>query len=211
MSTLEALYGDACRTPSDINEHLPLLRMLASRCDHVTEFGTRWANGSTIAFLSAQPKQFVAWDLNPQFVVSQKILNLIGMAGRTRFQPRTGSTLEINIEPTDLLFIDTLHTYQQLKAELWRHGDPRHFHGKCDCLVKKYIVLHDTCTFGRIGEDGKEPGLVQAIREFHLQHTFPIWGVMALDQDLPGTDLVKGQPLQLENNNGLIVLEHAHS
>ena len=33
--------------PTDICEHLALLRELASKCDHVTEMGSRWMNGST--------------------------------------------------------------------------------------------------------------------------------------------------------------------
>lgn len=205
---LEARYQRACETPSDINEHLPLLRHLASQCEHVTEFGTRWANGSTIAFLAAQPEQFIAYDLEPKYVVSQPVLDLVQLAGATRFQPRCASTLEVTIEPTELLFIDTLHSYEQCKAELWKHGEPDHFSGVCKCFVKKYLVFHDTSTFGHTGEDGKFPGIVMAIREFQLHHAFPLWAIATLDVDLPQAGLKKGQVLDLQNNNGLLVLEH---
>lgn len=183
---LEAYYQQLCKTPSDINEHLPLLRELASRCEHVTEFGTRWANGSTVAFLAAQPKTFVAWDLNAELIISQPVKQLVKNAGRTQFMPRVGNTLEITIEPTDLLFIDTLHTARQLLAELERHCDPKHQR------VRKYLVFHDTSTFGLVGEDGKPPGLRTAIRQFQKYFAFPLWQLTA----------------DLENNNGLVVLTH---
>lgn len=178
---LEARFQDAKNTPSDINEHLELIREYASRVEHVTEFGMRGANGSTVALLAAQPATFVSWDINPHAVVSQTVLDLLSERGRTDFQPRVGNTLNINIEETDLLFIDTLHTYKQLKAELDRHATK----------VRKYIIFHDTKTFGAKGEDGNEPGLRAAIRWLQVAKMFPLWQLVE-DRD---------------NNNGLVVLE----
>lgn len=189
---LEQLFTQACSTPSDINEHLPVLREFASKCDHVTEFGSRWVNGSTIAFLAAQPKTFVSWDVNAEFVVSQPVKQLIKMAGVTSYQPRVGNTLEIVIEPTDMLFIDTLHTGKQLITELERHCVPS------DMKVRKYLAFHDTALFGVAGEDGK-PGLRTAIRQFQKYFAFPLWKI-AHDN--------AGRLMDLENNNGLVVLEH---
>ena len=57
------------------------------------------------------------------------------------------STLDVEIEETDLLFIDTEHTYSQLLNELTLHGDK----------ARKYIVLHDTATF---------PALKDAINKY---------------------------------------------
>lgn len=182
---------DAARTntsvnpPTDINEHLTLLFDLASQCEHVTEMGTRGANGSTISFLAAQPAEFIAWDLNPYSIVSQSVADLVAQSGRTKFQPRVGDTLKIVTEPTDLLFIDTLHTGLQLKAELIRHADP------IENKIKKYIVFHDTFTFGYKGEDGSEPGLRKVINWFIQKHAFPKWSVIE----------------DRKNNNGLVVLE----
>lgn len=143
--------------------------------------GMRWANGSTIAFLAAQPKTFVSWDLDPHSVVSQTVKDLIRLAGpNTRFQPRCGDTTEIIIEPTDLLFIDTWHTAKQLQTELHRHVPAK---------VRKFVIMHDTFTFGLRGEDGKEPGLRAAIRDFQMN-----WmGVWRLMEDKT-------------ENNGLVVL-----
>jgi len=200
---LESLYQRALKadaadpsSPSDICEHLPLLRKLAERCEHVTEFGTRRANGSTVALLAGQPETFVTWDIDPRAIISAGIVDLLdcgvvdgvwtGRIGRTEFQPRVGDTLKILIEPTDLLFIDSLHTYKQLFAELMRHADP------IERKIRKYLVFHDTATFGMQGEDGSKPGLRSAIWHFQKQ-TLPQWG---LKRDL-------------DNNNGLVVLERA--
>ena len=173
------------KPPADIWEHLPILRELASRCEHVTEFGMREAGGSTLAFLTAQPKTFVSWDIEPWAIVSQRVSDLLYVAGRTSFQPRVGNTLEIApIEPTDRLFIDTLHTAAQLKVELERHADP------IRQAVKKYLVFHDTATFGHVGEDGSSPGLRAVIRWYQKEFSFPLWTAI---EDRP-------------NNNGLVVL-----
>lgn len=188
---IERRFKEACETPSDINEHLPLLRQLASECEHVTEMGMREANASTVAFLAAQPLTFVSWDINPFAVVSQQVVDLLvdNMSGRTRFQPRVGDTLEIKIEQTDLLFIDTLHTASQLWRELVRHADPKRD------TVRKYLVLHDTAEtgFGWKDEVGGGPGLRPAIRQFQKHHAFPLWRLIE----------------DRQNNNGLAVLRHA--
>lgn len=182
--------------PSDICEHMPILRELAEKCEHVTELGMRRANGSTVAFLAGQPETLVSYDLEPRYIVSTAVADLLNVAvvnnvwtgkiGRTTFQPRVGDSLKIVIEPTDLLFIDTWHVYKQLFAELMRHADP------LERKVRKYIVLHDTFTFGWRGEDGSEPGLRTAAWHFQKQTT-PTWGVK----------------YDWSNNNGLTVLERA--
>lgn len=193
LPALDAEYERLCSTPSDINEHLPTLKRLAAECSHVTEMGMR-GGISTAALLAGRPKTLISWDINPVAIISQRVMDLLGMAvaeGKTTFQPRVGNTLEILMEPTELLFIDTLHTAAQLKEELWRHVFPDHFTGKCKCKVKKYLVFHDTTTFGYIGEDGKQPGLRAAINWFQM-NAFPIW------------QLVEDR----EQNNGLLVLKH---
>lgn len=189
LPLLEELYGRCVATPSDINEHLPFLRELASKCEHVTELGMRGARGSTVAFLAAQPLEFVSWDLNPYAIVSQAVADLVPLAHRTQFQPRVGDSLKIHLEETELLFIDTLHVGTQLRDELLRHG----MNNTLGSSVRKYLAFHDTVTFGQVGEDGSVPGLRAAIRWFMKEQAFPLWAVI---HDAP-------------NNNGLLVLQHA--
>jgi FkbM family methyltransferase len=78
------------------------------------------------------------------------------------------NTLELTIEPTEMLFIDTDHHYLQLSAELRRHHS----------MVSKYIVFHDTHTFGLTSETYYtkipiEKGLLSAVIDFIIE--YPEW------------------------------------
>lgn len=134
------MYEQLCKTPSDINEHLPTLKALTEECETVTEMGVRYCV-STFAFLEGKPKKLTSIDIaHPTSYVHQggvqayeKVLNTAKAYG-VDFDFIQASTLDIEIEPTDLLFIDTLHTGHQLRQELKLHADK----------AKKYIVFHDT-------------------------------------------------------------------
>lgn len=143
----EVLYG---RGIVDINEHLPKLRDLASDCEHVTEMGTRFAI-STYALLIANPKKVISIDLNYHFFqpYEKEIVDFAEECG-TDFEFITGDVLKLEIQQTDMLFIDTLHTYNQLSKELRRH----------ESKVNKWIVLHDTVTFGYRDEDFYQNGSI---------------------------------------------------
>lgn len=153
--TLLDEFEIACLTPTDINQHLPLLRGIASLCNHVTEFGVREGQ-STRAILASNAPVVRSYDLfiDPKV---QELFNLAGSHGRD-VKYSIGNTLHIDIEQTDLLFIDTDHSYSQVKHELERH------HMK----VNKYIAFHDTHTYGCTCQDGK--GLLPAILEFLKEH-----------------------------------------
>src|SRR5687768_6413249 len=49
---------------SEMSAHMPLLALLGSQCETVTEFGSRGAN-STVAFLSSGCKTVNSWDIQP--------------------------------------------------------------------------------------------------------------------------------------------------
>jgi hypothetical protein len=152
---LQQTYNDLCARPSDINEHLPTLKKYAEECEHITEMGVRWVV-STYALLMGKPKKLISYDINPidSNVIQEMVKN------DTDFEFRVANTLNLEIEETDLLFIDTLHNYNQLKGELELHGNK----------ARKYLVFHDTTSFEWIGEsyEGKvdELGLWPAIEEF---------------------------------------------
>lgn len=142
----------------DMTEHMPTLRRYAEECEHITEMGVRFVV-STWAFLAGKPKKLVSYDITPPntFDASINIKDIARAAklNGTEFVFKLESTLKANIEETDLLFIDTLHNYEQLRYELTHHGNKS----------RKYIVMHDTVTFGRVGETSVE-GLQKAIDEF---------------------------------------------
>ena len=109
---LQELYNEKCSIPSDIHEHLPTLKRYAEECDHITEMGVRWVV-STYALLMGKPKKLISYDINPidSNVIQEMVKN------DTDFEFRVANTLNLEIEETDLLFLDTWHAYDQLKAE----------------------------------------------------------------------------------------------
>ena len=136
----------------DIKDHLNTLNKYASLCLHVTEFGFRHGT-SFAALVAGTPDVAVTYDVQ---IREEDINRFREIDGGILMDFRQESTLKCRIDPTDLLFIDTLHTYKQLKEELKLHAGS----------VKKYIIFHDVETFGFMGEDGNEPGLIRAILEF---------------------------------------------
>jgi hypothetical protein len=86
--------------------------------------------------------------------------------------------LQVRIEETDLLFLDTWHVYEQLRAELRLHARK----------ARKFIALHDTTTFGEQGATARHRGLWLAVEEFLAQGNFRL-------------------KERYQSNNGLTVLE----
>lgn len=134
----------------DMVDHIDVLSSYAGKCESVTEFGFR-GGCSFAALLSGKPKKATTYDLrfNLALVDRFKALNM-------DVSFKQADTATCNIENTDLLFIDSLHTYAHLSKELSRHADK----------VKNYLIFHDVVTFGSVGEDGQKPGLRRAILEF---------------------------------------------
>lgn len=187
--TLEEIYRQKCNEPSDINEHLPTLRDYASRCRHVTEFGVRGIVSTWALLLGLSESKagyvprMVSYDLTSpgrEAIEEATFLAATRNGGMSvSFTFITGDTRQIAIEETCLLFIDTFHTYNQLHQELNLHGNK----------ARKFIIMHDTETFGRKGEAGDEGGLLPAIDLFMAEN--PHWKMRA----------------QYYFNNGLTILE----
>ena len=114
MRTLNEQYEFQCTRRSDINEHLPTLKKYAEECNHITEMGVRDVV-STWAFLMGNPKKLISYDINQ---INESIILETIKDTEIEFKFVLADTTKIEIEETDLLFIDTLHTYDQLKSEL---------------------------------------------------------------------------------------------
>ncbi len=152
MHSLSQRFEEVCAIPSDNNEHCPRLCALAKECNHVTEFGVMFGR-STISFLAARPDTLVSYDIKKQEIVSE--IEKLADKESLSFVFKLDNSRTITIDETDLLYIDTEHTYEQLKVELFRHGDK----------VQKYIVMHDTTAF---------PEMWKAVEEFVEQGSFQI-------------------------------------
>lgn len=158
--SIDILFDRAANQPSDINEHCAELLKWSARSEHVTDMGMRpWA--STVALAAARPKLMLSvWSKKEALHAQLEKGFVPGM----EFQFLQGQSPDVEIEETDLLFIDTKHTGTQLTLELSKFAP----------LVRKYIIRHDTQIFGQRGEDG-QPGLLPAIDRFRDEH--PEWSV----------------------------------
>src|SRR3990167_7996416 len=144
---IEEKYQQLCDTPSDINEHLPTINKYACLCNSIVELGVR-GMVSTWALLAGLPLEMVSVD----------IVDPIEHRGNTNETKEMAieegiywkftkeSSLNFKLKRTELLFIDTIHTYEQLIKELKLHA-PR---------TTKYIIMHDT----------NFPEMQKAIQEF---------------------------------------------
>jgi hypothetical protein len=175
---IDEIYEQKCAEPSDINEHLPILKAYASRCKLVTEFGVRGVV-STWALIAGRPMLVTSYDLNTPGDEMLCQIRSVAIEADVIFAFVQQDVLKASIGTTDMLFIDTFHTFTQLRQELNRHASS----------VRKWIILHDTETFGEKGEASEERGLNYAIREFLLANDD--WT----------------EQVRYTNNNGLTILK----
>lgn len=186
IETLQQRFDKVRHEPSDISEHTGILYDLACQCDHITEMGVRGGVSTTFLYhaltrakrRSLYRRALICYDIND--CECRKLFEQYNeIDWMPRFEFHQMDSRKANIERTQMLFIDTLHTYEQLKAELKLHAHK----------VSRWIVLHDTKTFGTSDEGNKPgPGLWPAVEEFLKQETFHV-------------------KLKDDNQNGLTVLE----
>ena len=158
MGILSTLYQEAS-VREDIAHHLNALFVYASSVRTITELGTG-SGAATAAFAFGRPDRLLTVDI-AESTLARPVCDKIKAAG-INIEYVIVSSLDINLEPVDFLFIDTWHTHDQLAAELERHHDK----------AQKFLGFHDMNTFGHIGEDGGL-GMVHALGDFLREH--PEW------------------------------------
>ena len=160
--SLQAEYDHYCKEVIDLHEHMPTLKRYAQECSHITELGTRFVV-SAYAFMMGKPKKLVTYDIvvHPNIWKADSIAKENGI----EFAFMERDTTNTEIEPTDLLFVDSKHSYLQVKTELALHA------GK----VRKYIIFHDTVSYAYHDEDAPTGGIMPAINEFLASH--PEWKI----------------------------------
>lgn len=157
MSAARARYLRELQTQSDIQHHLPLLHAHAH--GRTVEVGTR-GGVSTAALLGGV-------ELRGGRLVSIDIDDCSGhFAGHPLWafvqadstDPRTVRLLqEADALPADVLFLDSLHTYEHVSAELALWGD--------QVVPGGVILVHDPETF---------PGVRRAVVEFCEARGWPV-------------------------------------
>jgi hypothetical protein len=163
---------------SDISAHLPILEYFASLCDHTTEFGVRNCY-STAALLSGTKKEVISYDIEETNDINL-LKKIHDIPCKWTFRKKSTSDKRVKIKKTDLLFIDTLHTYKQVNKELKIHSEK----------VDKYLIFHDTYSQWNTSLDVPgEEGIGRAIEEFMQSN--PNWQTI----------------YRVNFNHGLLILE----
>lgn len=160
-------FPDASRADgSDIVLHLPVLEWFAGQCQHVTEFGVRGGE-STVALIGSGCPEVRSFDLERTPIVDA--LERLRLPANWVFgQLDTGSDIDApRIGETDLLFLDTLHTFGHVSRELSLHGRK----------ARRFLAVHDITAFPEVDGAvvnfmGKHRGEYRTAYETHWNNGF---------------------------------------
>lgn len=175
LTLLEFYERELARPERAITAHLPRLRDLARRCAYVVEFGVKRGASSSALLLGAA--HVTSYDLVPT-KQARELKRIVG----ERWDYRIEDTRTAMVPFCDLMFFDSLHTYEQMQIELERHAH----------RSLRYLVFHDVSTFGEVGADGESGrqawtyvvgqsvplqhlGIRPAIDQFQIAH--PEWRI----------------------------------
>ncbi|MBA3604299.1 MAG: hypothetical protein H0W50_11845 [Parachlamydiaceae bacterium] len=136
---LTDLYEQHASTPSDINEHVPVLRKLAKECSSIVEIGLRrmvstWGIILGLSENGASDRFYLGIDQQKPPLEKLYLIKRLAEDNEISFQFLAENEMQIDIPQTDMLFINSMHTYCHLTYEL----------NKFASKVNKYIALHDT-------------------------------------------------------------------
>lgn len=207
MDIVKNKYETMCKARSDINEHLPVLFKYAKECTTVMELGVRkvvstWAliHGMMNNHRCTIPRLLIVNDIEKcnigEVVKATQHLPII-------IRPIWKSDLEIEMEhAVDLVFIDTWHVYGQLKRELAKFAP----------YAKKYIIMHDTTTFGVKGEAVRKGNVQDMMRRTGFTEEEVRKGLsFAVEEFLEKHSQEWEVAEVFTNNNGLTVLRRIHT
>jgi hypothetical protein len=208
IDSIDSGYNAFLDKPSNVNEHFPALKIYAQQCAKVAQFGCSdmlscWPllHGMSKSGESSGERKLVCFDKGGEPEGFQNLKKMSRIAGVKLYFIQQ-DTLKLDLQPVDMLLIDTFHTYVQLKRELERHHDN----------VQKYIAILNTSIddetselvrmfyFYDIDAICKDlscshadvcKGLAPAINEFIAEH--PTWKIHK----------------SFANNNGLVVLQRS--
>ncbi len=158
---LQKEYQRVCEMRSDIREHLPLLRDLALECSSVVEIGMRemvstWAILQGLSENVSDKRSYHGIDIAVPPLNTLSLAKKLMKENGVTFVFWPENDMNIDIPFTELLFIDSLHTYCHLSYELEKFS-PK---------VAKYIALHDTSEPWELLDDTEYRGDYSEYPEF---------------------------------------------
>lgn len=197
--SLGDLYEYHSSQPSDIYEHIPVLKKIAQECSSVVEIGVRsmvstWGLLQGLSESNATNRMYLGIDISPPPKNQLELAHQLSMENGIIFSFWKANDMQIELPEVDLLFIDSLHTYCHLTYELEKFA-PR---------TTKYIALHDTSYPWEFIDDGEyygdyseypvhidrfKRGLWPAVEDFLLTH--PEWVLMERRKNCHGLTILK--------------------
>jgi len=195
---LENKIKELFNKTSDINEHIPTIIKYGQECDHITEMGVRGII-STWAWLASSPKKLIAYDIEDPSKWESNIQDVYDTAEayNLNFTFIKADVLNLEIEETDLLFLDTLHVHNQLKSELKLHASK----------ARKYICFHDTTSYSNSNEVAlkHQPDYSSVLGDDYDRNKQGLWSVVEdfLEQNKDNWKLKE----RFTNNNGFTIIE----
>jgi hypothetical protein len=195
---LQNQYDLTCSQYSDIYEHVPVLQELASQCATVTELGLRGMNSTWgllmgLANSSSPARSYLGIDIAPPVAHSLNLARRLAQSNDIDFQFIQGNDMHLDIQPTELLFIDTLHTYCHLTYELEKFSP----------FVSKYIVMHDTSEPWGEADDNEYRGNFEEYPPFYDHNKRGLWPAVVDFLDRHPEWVLQERRL---NNHGLTTL-----
>ena len=199
---IDRLYEMAVERPIGSRVHATVLRELAAG-KRVLELGVCFGM-STAILLSARPSCMTSVDIRP-FILEESFRAAAEEADLWwGFECADTTSNRRFMAGCDFMFVDTLHTYDQVRAELTQHVGPEY---------PKVIAFHDTVLYGEVGDgpmtpDGTPPeGINRAIEEFRADN--PQWRVKYEHSYIPFTKQLRPFTVAEHHDHGcgLLVLE----
>jgi len=202
IETLNDMFLFACDQNRGARSHYTALRNLARICSSVTELGV-FCLGSGFAILqglsenASSVRSYLGIDTGAPPEEKIQLAKKWASQKNIGFRLLQASDFDIEIDPVDLLHIDTYHTYRHLTYEL----------EKFSSVVRSYILMHDTSPpWGCYDENQQAPnqeiesrypphinrtkrGLWAAVDDFLGQHSE--WQLVERQTDGPGYTIIK--------------------
>ena len=191
-----------CTQSRVAGSHYFALRNLARICRSVTELGV-YHLGSGFAILqglsenASSVRSYLGIDIGSAPEEKVQLAQKWASHKNIDFRLLQASDFDIDIDPVDLLHIDTFHTYRHLTYEL----------EKFSSVVRSYILMHDTSPpWGYVDENQQalnreiesrypphinrtKRGLWTAVEDFLGQHSE--WQLVERQTESPGYTIIK--------------------
>ena len=196
---LGRLYNRSRSESSPIYQHVSRLKELAKECQSVVEIGlydmtSSWGILRGLSESHSPSPSYLGIDIRiPEEQRIEKAVQICESLG-IQFKFVNDNDLDIEIEPADMIFIDSLHTYCHLTYELEKFSP----------MAKKYIAMHDTSEPWGIDDDHdyrgdyseyppeidrSKRGLWPAVTDFLAKH--PEWSLLERRLNCHGFTVLK--------------------